>query len=249
MPTPNNNRLRRVPAVERLILSGVLCVLLGWASSVALGGRGDHLSAQAVAPARPPSPDTVDLAGIGYEDGPISAPVKVAEFSDFACGFCKQFHETVFPDIVKKYVASGQIQWRYVPIVLGMNREGTASMFSHAVEGARAGYCAGDQDKFNEMRDHLFAHQAEWTEADNPGPILARYADELELDSAAFSACYEDPLTMQRIVKATQAAEALNVRGTPSFWVVGLGPLQGVQPMTTWDTIVERLGGGAGQRP
>jgi len=170
--------------------------------------------------------------------------VKVAEFSDFACGFCRQFHETVYPDVWKKHIATGRIQWRYVPIVLGMNREGTASMFSHGIEGARAGYCAGDQGQFGKMRDYLFGTQAEWTAEDDPAQILARYADELDLDVPAFSACYDDPLTMQRIVRATQAAEALNVRATPSFWVVGLGPLQGVQPMATWDTIVERLGGG-----
>jgi protein-disulfide isomerase len=102
------HRVGRAAAVWLLV--GVIAHMppLGSSDSATVEWRGvQTLSAQAVNPPQPPPQDTVDLGGVGYAEGPDSAPVKVAEFSDFACGFCRQFHETVYPDVWKKHIATG----------------------------------------------------------------------------------------------------------------------------------------------
>jgi protein-disulfide isomerase len=54
-----------------------------------------------------------DLTGqpsIGEED----APVKIVEFGDFKCIYCKYFEEDVFPQIQKDYIDSGKVEFHFV---------------------------------------------------------------------------------------------------------------------------------------
>jgi protein-disulfide isomerase len=45
--------------------------------------------------------------------GKENAPVKIMEFGDFKCPVCKQFHETVFPQLKKDFIDTGKVAFYF----------------------------------------------------------------------------------------------------------------------------------------
>jgi protein-disulfide isomerase len=63
--------------------------------------------------------------------GDISAPVKIVEYSDLECPFCKRFHTTM-QDVVKSY--DGKVAWVFRQFPL-------AQLHPKAVKEAEAAEC------------------------------------------------------------------------------------------------------------
>ena len=114
---------------------------------------------QALANTSPPrfaiveSPPDVSDAYFEGEDG---AKVTIAEFSDFQCPFCKRWSEETLPALRKAYLEKGEdvnIAFLHYPITQIHPNAGNASV---------AAICAGEQGKFWQMHDLLFATQAAW---------------------------------------------------------------------------------------
>src|SRR6185295_5043808 len=68
--------------------------------------------------------------------GDLAAPVKVIEFSDFECPFCKGFHATM-KQVMADYEKDGKVAWvyRHFPI---------DELHSKARKEAQAAECAGE---------------------------------------------------------------------------------------------------------
>ena len=124
-------------------------------------------------PAGPTRPISIDE--LGYDYGDPNAPVQLIEFSDFGCGYCRRFHEEIWPVLEQEYVATGKVYWKYMPMILGI--------FPNAMEAAQAGECAAEQGSFTEMQDRLFAEQAMWKRSDDPMTDLEAMAGDLGLDA------------------------------------------------------------------
>lgn len=176
--------------------------------------------------------DVLDVTELGYDQGRPDAPIRVIEFSDFGCGYCRKFHVETFPTLAEEFIEPGKVVWKYVPFVLGM--------FPNAVEAANAGECAGEQGRFAAVRDRLFEEQAEWRKAGDPFEVFYEYAEEEGLDAARFRACVEEGWMADRVRRSVQAGHRLGVRGTPTFVVNGF-PLQGALPVSVFRDIFQRL--------
>lgn len=172
----------------------------------------------------------VDLTGIGYDRGSPSAPVVMIDFSDFGCPFCAQFTHETFPVIEREYIRTGKVFFKYVPFVVGM--------FPHAAEASRAVECAGEQGRFWEAADQVYATQREWKQSADPRATLAAAAHSAGADAAKFSRCYDDRHTDARTRRATDAANTLGVRVTPSFVVDGR-PIEGALPVAEFRKILD----------
>lgn len=96
----------------------------------------------------------VDLTGAAFEGSP-SAKVVMAEFSDFQCPFCKRWNDQALPALRSKLGEEVALAFLHFPIVQIHPNAGNASA---------AAICAGEQDKFWEMHDLLFARQTEWAD-------------------------------------------------------------------------------------
>jgi protein-disulfide isomerase len=68
--------------------------------------------------------------------GDFNAPVKLVEFSDLECSFCKKFHETV-SQIMNEYGPSGQVAWVYRHFPL-------TQIHPKAIDSAIASECANE---------------------------------------------------------------------------------------------------------
>src|SRR3990167_5592755 len=116
------------------------------------------------------------LAKDGPKRGTDKAPVTLIEFSDFQCSFCRKFRQTTLPLLDKKYISTGKAKFIYRHFaVLGKPSE-------MAAQGAE---CAGEQGKFWEYHDKLFA-SAGSPLAFTDGKLKS-YAKELGLKSQAFN--------------------------------------------------------------
>jgi protein-disulfide isomerase len=180
-----------------------------------------------------PAPD-IPVSDLGHNSGSPDALIKIIEFSDFGCGFCRQFHAEVFPVLEENYIETGKVEWKYVPMILGIFGE-------NAEVAAQVGECAMAQDRFPAVRDRLFEDQPAWQRASDPMPVFRRIAEEEGLDAQRLVTCVRSDANMGRIMAGTQVAQVLGTRGTPSFFVVGEGPIQGVIPVELFSEILDTL--------
>jgi len=170
------------------------------------------------------------LERMGYNRGDAQAPVKVLEISDFGCGYCRRFHEEIFPALDEAYVETGLVEWKFVPFVLGM--------FPHAMEAAMAAECAGAQDGFFPMQHSLFANQSGWKNAEDPFPIFQEIAAREGLDADALGQCLEEGLRNDAVRADIRLGREIGVRGTPTFLIDGV-PLSGALPLSTFRDILD----------
>jgi protein-disulfide isomerase len=153
------------------------------------------------------------LAGIGHFRGDTSAVVSIVEFNDFGCSECARFNVETFPRISSDYIKRGIVRWKVVPWV--------SNAFRHSLEVSTAAECAGEQGKFWPMHDLLYLRRREWMVSRDVNALVATYATRLGLDASAFAACMSGPDAHNRIVRNSEIARQLALRGTPMFFVNG----------------------------
>ncbi len=114
-----------------------------------------------------------------------------------------------------------------------------------AMKAAEATQCAGEQGKYWEMHDRLFANQQELAR-----PDLSKHAQALGLDMAAFDECLDTGKAAARIRKDMAEAQDLRINGTPTFFLGVTDPnssqikgtrLVGAQPYQAFKDVIERL--------
>ena len=155
----------------------------------------------------------------GRELGDPAAPVIIEAWEDFQCPACRNFSEGTVPRIVEKYVATGQVRYvfRNYPFLDGdgVSRRGESD------QAANAAMCAGDQDKFWDYHDILFAN---WN-GENQGAFtdsrLQAFAGSIGLDMDAFNTCFDENTHKDTIEQDIAAGNTIGVQGTPSIFVNG----------------------------
>jgi protein-disulfide isomerase len=155
----------------------------------------------------------VSLAGTGHDVGKNTAKVYIVEFADFGCGYCAKFSKETYPSIDSAYIRTGRVFWKYVPFVTGM--------FKNSREAAEAAECAAQQNGFWAMHDVLYERRKEWMASKDPVALLTRYAQDAKLDAKQLNLCLKTRATRERIARNDLLANALYIRGTPTFFVNG----------------------------
>lgn len=171
------------------------------------------------------------LDGLGHDRGQPDAPVLVIEFADFGCHYCALFAHETFPALDGEFIQPGRVRWKLVPFVLGA--------FRNSRQAAEAAVCAGDQDAFWPMHDRLFAGRATWSRDRRPWERFGRYAAELGLDTARFTACAANRAARERVTQHDAAAKWFRVRATPTFFVNGQR-VEGALPLEMFRKVLER---------
>jgi protein-disulfide isomerase len=152
------------------------------------------------------------------------AAVRLVEFSDYECPFCRKAYASL------KHVMSdprvGGVVHRHYPIV---------SIHEHAEGAARTAICAERQGKFAEMNDRLFLTD-EWLKDTN----WVREARAVGVaDIAAFTACRSSPETNRRLSTDMAMAKTLGIEATPTF-VYQYGTYSGLLPDTLFFRLTRR---------
>ena len=157
---------------------------------------------------------TTGTAGItqsGHVRGQASASVTIDEYADFQCPACGQFARITEAQLLSSYVAKGQVKIVFHNFAfLGMESNWAAE----------AATCAGDQGRFFDYHDRLYASQA----GENKGAFsrdnLKKLGNELGL-GPTFAACVDSGKYTQSVRDEAAAATAAGVSATPTFFIGG----------------------------
>lgn len=186
---------------------------------------------------------TVVLAGClsssasgGSENVPIrgdpDASVTLEVYEDFACDFCQDYNEGVFPSIETEYIETEQIRYEHrdFPVV---HNEGARQSYQ-AASAARAVYDSHGNEEFWRYKSLLMA-EGDRVGSESP-ELYGELASELDLDadeieSAASDIAYEDDITADR-----ERGQSANVTGTPSF-VLNESQVS----LESWDDLFEEI--------
>lgn len=142
--------------------------------------------------------------------GDPHAPVTLVEFADYGCPFCHEFEQLTFPTLRERYIDTGKVFYVYKHFPVSSRQGGLA---------AEAAECAGEQDRFWQMHDSLFAGSAEWdTDEQQARTIFQRYANELGLNQQTFDTCMAAGRTAA-VERDFNEGQALNLNGTPTFFI------------------------------
>jgi protein-disulfide isomerase len=147
-----------------------------------------------------------DVVAVGHRLGSEDAPITLVEFGDFECPFCKRFAEHVHR---LKERLGDSLAFVYVHYPLSRHR--------FAIPAARAAECAGEQGRFHEYHDALFAKQ------DSLGlkSWLSFAEDAGVSDIATFGKCVAEASPLPRVEAGRRLGDELGVQGTPSIILNG----------------------------
>jgi protein-disulfide isomerase/cyclophilin family peptidyl-prolyl cis-trans isomerase len=145
--------------------------------------------------------------------GNKDASTVIVEYGDVQCPACAAFHPALMAAYAK-ISDTVKLVFRHYPLTTIHDK---AFVSSVAVEAA------GQQDKFWEMLELLYAKQAEWdkTPPASITPTLVAYAKTLGLDEAKFSAALVDPKVVERVTANVKSGDAMKVTGTPTIFLDG----------------------------
>lgn len=166
------------------------------------------LAACATAPEPPPAAEPRAGAGVPYNVlGRPDAPVSIIEFTDLQCPYCARFATETFPRLKRDYIDTGKLSYA--------SRDLPLPFHDFAIPAAVASRCAGEQGRFWEYREALFASQQQL----GSEPYL-RIAAELGLDVPRLEACRGDGRQEAALREEFALAVQQGIRSTPTF-VIG----------------------------
>jgi len=147
--------------------------------------------------------------GTNYVLGTEGAVLTIVEFSDFACPYCEQAH-TILKKIINRYPGKVKIIYRDLPL------------HENSVDLAMAARCAGEQGKFWDMHDQLFANQSSLKgTGDDLKTVIYSLAGTLGLNAATFDNCYQNKKYLPNISTDFTDATTLQIKGTPTWFLNG----------------------------
>jgi protein-disulfide isomerase len=154
-------------------------------------------------------------------------------FVDYASPESAQHALEVLPELVKDYIDTGQMIYVLHPW--------SAEADSPSAQAAAAAECAGQQGKFWEMHDQIFAEQETWTQAADPRPLFIGYAESLDLDTAEFEACLDSEWAELRVAAGNVLGALYGVPGAPVFLFNNGQGKQGSPSLDEFKTIIDSI--------
>jgi protein-disulfide isomerase len=136
--------------------------------------------------------------------GAADASVKVIEFGDYECPYCKGVEPLL-----------SKLQAQYGPKLAIAYKDAPLPMHNYAKKAAEAAHCAGKQGKFWEYHDLLFATRKFETSQ------LKEHARTLKLSGEQFDQCLDSGQESDRVSAQLEEAQNLRVEGTPTFFING----------------------------
>ena len=104
---------------------------------------------------------------------------------------------------------------------------------AQAAKAAEAAHCAGEQNKYWEMHDRMFANQQALQV-----PQLKEHATSLGLDAAKFTECLDSGKYAQAVKTDLDYGNKLGVTSTPTMFINGR-PVIGAQPYEYFQTVID----------
>lgn len=183
----------------------------------------------------------------GASMGDPNAPIQIVEYSDFQCPFCDRFYTNTAPLLEQYYIDTGKVLFTYKSAGNFVSRN---SGRTESRDAAAAAYCAGDQNKFWQMHDALFANNRD---VENQGSFASNRLIEIAktvegLDLVEFQDCFDSGKYESRVDDDLSEGNAAGLQGTPYFvitysvnGVIQTDTIEGAQPFSEFQIKLEAI--------
>ena len=147
--------------------------------------------------------EAIDRHPMSPVSGNAAGDVTVVEFFDYQCGYCRRALPTMVELLDKD--ANVRVVWKEFPIL------GPVSEFA-----ARASMAAERQGKYHDFHIRLMSEKGKLSVE-----RVMEVAGLVGLDVAQLSRDMKDPIIQDYIEETRSLAQAIGIRGTPSFVIDG----------------------------
>jgi protein-disulfide isomerase len=170
-----------------------------------------------------------------YSISRADAPVMLIEFADYQCPFCKRLQADAFAELKKNYIETGKLRF--------VSRDLSLEFHPYALKAAEATRCAGDQQKYWELRNALLGNASAWSDE-----VIKKAAEGLPLDMKGFQSCLDSEKYKAEIQTDANEAASLQISGTPTFVLAKSAKdkldgvrIVGAHPFATFQTAIDAL--------
>jgi protein-disulfide isomerase len=171
--------------------------------------------------------------------GKPDAPLKMLEYSDFQCPYCARFWKETEKQLDAAYISTGKLYYEYHSFGYFIGNE--------SGRAAEAAYCAGDQGKFWEMHDIIFANQTGENVGDFADVRLLAFGDKIGVNHSDFQSCFNTGKYKARVEQDSTDGQRTGIKATPSFILsytdsngqVVTKLIEGAQPFSEFQTIID----------
>jgi protein-disulfide isomerase/uncharacterized membrane protein len=158
---------------------------------------------------------TFNLKGVPFK-GPAEAPIRVVEFSDFLCPYCRQI-AGAFAGYIPQSANRVVVYFKNYPLDKACNSSLNQTVHPGACNLALGAICANDQDRFWPFHDRVFSSPPTSPQVSD----VVSIAREAGLDAGALEACVNNPATRQRLGTEIAEGAQAQVQGTPTLFING----------------------------
>jgi uncharacterized membrane protein len=156
------------------------------------------------------------------------APIQITIYSDFQCPACKALSK-ITPLIAKRYEGKVNMQYMFYPLDHNCNPGIQRPLHEYACQAAYLSTCTGPE-KFERVHDDIFDAQNELNQS-----WIDNYAKKENVTE-----CIKSVETKESVLNTIKAANAFNIRSTPSMLVNGV-KIEGVLPPSQLYIILDDL--------
>lgn len=150
-----------------------------------------------------------------YAIGNPNAAVTIVEYASVTCPACANWHQTVYPDLMEKYVDTGKVRYVF--------REFLAGAPDLADAGFMIAQCAGDENWFKNIKLQ-FDRQSQILTMAQQGQAREAYlslAKASGLSEEEFVECLANEELREEYMDRMQSGIDAGVGGTPAFMING----------------------------
>jgi len=156
-----------------------------------------------------------NLKGAPFK-GPAEAPIRVVEFSDFLCPYCRSI-AGAFSSYIPQSANRVVLYFKNYPLEQSCNPNVSRTIHPGACNLALGAVCAQDQGKFWAYHDRVFS-----APPPNPGiQEVVTLAAAAGLDGAALGGCMNGSSARDRLAAEIQEAKQGRVDATPTVFING----------------------------
>jgi len=158
---------------------------------------------------------SLDVKNVPYK-GPAEAPIKVVEFSDFLCPFCREI-AGAFAGFIPKSGDRNVLYYKNYPLDQACNASLKSTVHPGACNVALGAICAQEQGRFWQYHDRVFSNPPK----DPKVADVVRIGAEAGLDAAALETCMNAPRTRDRLTSEVAEGKNYGVNSTPTLFING----------------------------
>lgn len=171
--------------------------------------------------------------------GNANAPVTLIEFTDFESADCARYARETLPQLERDYIAPGKLKYVFRSFP-------DEASHTRAFGAQQAADCAGEQGKFWQMHDRLFAPKPKLKPDDMP-----THAQALGLDRQKFMTCFDAGLHTPAIRRDIFEGQKNGVTSAPTFFIGPTTPdgttlratrmITGARPYSDFKQVIDAL--------